>query len=216
MSKTLIVTGGSINVAWAKEWLGNQTFDYCIAADSGLEYADKLGLKVDFLLGDYDSVDKDVLDRYKSNTEFEIYPKEKDYTDTHLAIMTALKKGATDIYILGATGTRMDHTITNIGNMKVAADCGKDCHIVDEHNYIYLLSEADGIHIIRKDSQYGRYVSIIPMSENVSLSLEGFKYTLDNYELKQGLSICQSNEVEDEQGIIKVHKGLIIVLETKD
>lgn len=216
MSKTLIVTGGSINVAWAKEWLDNQTFDYCIAADSGLEYADKLGLKVDFLLGDYDSVDKDVLDRYKSNTEFEIYPKEKDYADTHLAIMTALKKGATDIYILGATGTRMDHTITNIGNMKVAADCGKDCHIVDEHNYIYLLSEADGIHIIRKDSQYGRYVSIIPMSENVSLSLEGFKYTLDNYELKQGLSICQSNEVEDEQGIIKVHKGLIIVLETKD
>ena len=62
MSKTLIVTGGSINVAWAKEWLDNQTFDYCIAADSGLEYADKLGLKVDFLLGDYDSVDKDVLD----------------------------------------------------------------------------------------------------------------------------------------------------------
>ena len=52
--------------------------------------------------------------------------------------------------------------------------------------------------------------------KNVSLSLEGFKYTLDNYELKQGLSICQSNEVEDEQGIIKVHKGLIIVLETKD
>ena len=38
MSKTLIVTGGSINVAWAKEWLDNQTFDYCIAADSGLEY----------------------------------------------------------------------------------------------------------------------------------------------------------------------------------
>ena len=46
MSKALIVTGGSINVAWAKEWLDNQTFDYCIAADSGLEYADKLGLKV--------------------------------------------------------------------------------------------------------------------------------------------------------------------------
>ena len=37
MSKALIVTGGSINVAWAKEWLDNQIFDYCIAADSGLE-----------------------------------------------------------------------------------------------------------------------------------------------------------------------------------
>ena len=134
MSKTLIVTGGSINVAWAKEWLDNQTFDYCIAADSGLEYADKLGLKVDFLLGDYDSVDKDVLDRYKSNTEFEIYPKEKDYTDTHLAIMTALKKGATDIYILGATGTRMDHTITNIGNISVREEY--ESYIEGFHAYL--------------------------------------------------------------------------------
>lgn len=216
MSRVLIVTGGSVNVEWAKEWLDNQAFDYCIAADSGLVYADKLGLKVDFLLGDYDSVDTEVLDRYKSNTEFEIYPKEKDYTDTHLAIITALKKGATDIYILGAIGTRMDHTITNIGNMKAAADCGVDCHIVDERNYIYLLSEAKGTHIIGKESQYGSYVSIIPMSENVGLSLEGFKYTLDNYELKQGLSICQSNEVKDDKGIIKVHKGLIIVMETRD
>lgn len=216
MSRVLIVTGGSVNVEWAKAWLDNQAFDYCIAADSGLMYADKLGLKVDFLLGDYDSVDTEVLDRYKSNTEFEIYPKEKDYTDTHLAIITALKKGATDIYILGATGTRMDHTITNIGNMKAAADCGVDCHIVDERNYIYLLSADKGTHIIDKDSQYGSYVSIIPMSENVSLSLEGFKYTLDNYELKQGLSICQSNEVKDDKGIIKVRKGLIIVMETRD
>ena len=57
MSKALIVTGGSINVAWAKEWLDNQTFDYCIAADSGLEYADKLGLIGDYLLGEYDSGD---------------------------------------------------------------------------------------------------------------------------------------------------------------
>ena len=75
MSKTLLLQV-EVLMLRAKEWLDNQTFDYCIAADSGLEYADKLGLKVDFLLGDYDSVDKDVLDRYKSNTEFEIYPKQ--------------------------------------------------------------------------------------------------------------------------------------------
>ena len=47
MSKMLIVTGGHLDIDWAKEWLSDKKFDYCIAADSGLAYADRLGLKID-------------------------------------------------------------------------------------------------------------------------------------------------------------------------
>ena len=36
------------------------------------------------------------------------------------------------------------------------------------------------------------------------------------YELYQGLSICQSNELRDDKAVIKVHEGLLIVFETKD
>lgn len=216
MSKTLILTGGSIDIEWAKKWLLDKEFEYCIAADSGLVYADKLGVKVDFLLGDYDSVDKDILERYKKQVDFKVYPREKDYTDTHLAIITAIKNGASEIYILGATGTRMDHTLTNIGNMKTALDCCIDCHIFDKNNHIYLLSDETGIYTIKKEMQYGRYVSIVPMSEEVEITLKGFKYELDRYVLKQGLSICQSNEIQNNEGRITIHKGLAIVLETRD
>lgn len=216
MNRTLIITGGYIDIEWASEWLTHNKFDYCIAADSGLSYADKLGVRVDYLLGDYDSVDKNILEQYKENVDFKVYPREKDYTDTHLAIITAINNGADDIYILGATGTRMDHTLTNIGNMKAALDKGIDCHIVDKHNYIYMVSDKTCTHIIKKDEQYGNYVSVFPMSEEVILTLEGFKYKLDKYILKQGLSICQSNEIEENNAKITIHKGLAVIFETRD
>lgn len=216
MNKVLILTGGYVDIQWAKEWLADKKFDYCIAADRGLMYADRLGLDIDFLLGDYDSVDERVLERYKKKVDFEVYPCEKDYTDTHLAIMTAVQKGASDIYILGAIGTRMDHTMTNIGNMKAALDSGVNCHIVDKYNCIYLVNNDTGIHLIKKKEQYGKYVSIVPMSEEVVITLEGFKYCLNKYILKQGLSICQSNEIENDEASIIIHKGLAAIFETTD
>ena len=111
--KTLIVTGGSLDICWVKEFIKTINAEYIIAADSGLKYIDELGLVPDMILGDYDSVEDGLLDKYKS-IDIKTYPREKDYTDTHIAIINALKAGASDIYILGATGTRMDHTFTNI------------------------------------------------------------------------------------------------------
>lgn len=97
MSKMLIVTGGHLDIDWAKEWLSDKKFDYCIAADSGLAYADRLGLKIDFLLGDYDSVDANVLERYKSRSTLKCILR-KRIIQTHLAIITAVKR-AQQIYI---------------------------------------------------------------------------------------------------------------------
>lgn len=124
--KTLIVTGGSFDISWAKDFVRTINAEYIIAADSGLKYIDELGLVPDMILGDYDSVEDGLLDKYKS-IDIKTYPKEKDYTDTHIAIINALKAGASVIYILGATGTRMDHTFTNICNMKAALDSGVPC-----------------------------------------------------------------------------------------
>ena len=110
----------------------------------------------------------------------------------------------------------MDHTFTNICNMKAALDCGAECYIYDPHNEIYLAGEEQGSVTVSKDGQYGDYVSVVPLSDMARISLSGFKYELDNYELYQGLSICQSNELRDDKAVIKVHEGLLIVFETKD
>lgn len=209
----LIVTGGSVDYMWAEEWLKKHIFDYVIAADSGLVHCDRLNINVDFLLGDYDSVDKDVFEKYSKNTTTKTYPPEKNYTDTHLALIKAIEKRPDSISIIGATGTRYDHALTNIGILKCAMDEDIQCAIYDANNKIYL---ADKDFSIEKNRQYGDYLSFVPYTEHVCLTLSGVKYPLKRYSLKQGLSICQSNEIIDEAAHIGVEDGIVIVFETRD
>lgn len=211
--KVLVISGGMLDLAWAREWLSGNSFDFVIAADSGLEYADALGIPVDFLLGDYDSVNQEMLEKYRKNTKMVTYPSEKDYTDTHLALMKAVESGADWIAVIGATGSRYDHAMTNIYNMKLALEHKIFCAMYDAHNKIYL---ADHDYRIDKNSQYGKYLSFVPMTETVEITLTGVKYPLNRYLVHQGLSICQSNEIVEEQAEIQIANGIVIALETKD
>lgn len=211
--KILIVTGGNVDYEWAKEWLKNRSYDYCIAADSGLTHLDRLHLKVDFILGDYDSVRQEVLEKYRKDTQSIAYPPEKDYTDTHLAVLEALKHRPACIDILGATGSRYDHALTNIFVMKQALEQQTECYIYDRHNKIYLLT---GKKTILQKEQFGEYLSVVPMSEEVVLTLKGVKYPLTHYKLHQGLSICQSNEIAEKQAEVLVEKGIVVVIESTD
>lgn len=213
--KILVFTGGTLNLEWASVWLITKKFDYVIAADKGLVYADKLNCKVDYILGDYDSVDRALLEKYsKMNIELITFPCEKDYTDTHLAIETAIEKGAGEITILGATGSRMDHTISNIENMKIALKLDIPCYIVDEFNKIYLSNKKI---VIKKVEQFGQFISLIPLTESVTgLTLSGFYYPLNKYNMTQGISVGISNEIVDENGTIELDNGIIIIFETKD
>lgn len=209
----LIITGGSIDYDWAADWLMDRKYDYVIAADSGLEHAEKLGIKVNYILGDYDSVNPQTLKTYAESTETVTYPSEKDFTDTHLAVLRAVNYGAELIDLIGATGSRLDHTMTNIFVMKAALDAGVKCAIYDAHNKIYLI---DGNVSVKRSEQYGKYISFAPMTEKAVISLSGVKYPLENYLLNQGLSICQSNEITAEIAGINVSRGILIVYETGD
>jgi thiamine pyrophosphokinase len=216
----LILSGGKLYSDWLKQWLEENNAAYCIAADRGLETADSMGLDVDLILGDYDSVDKNVLDKYRKTAEVLTYPPEKDYTDTHLAVKKAVEKivseglkDSTEIYIAGATGTRLDHTLTNIFVLDEALRAGVSAFIIDRYNKIYIKNSAFSI---KKSEQFGNYVSFIPMSEKVKISLDGMKYPLSDFELTQGNSICQSNEIVCDEAKIDIEYGKVVVIESLD
>ena len=115
LGKTLIFSGGKIDLEFAAEYLGAQKFDSIVCADSGLEAARLLNQDVDFFMGDFDSVSDDTLKEFmKSKAEYIRYPEEKDETDTELVINWVVENGATEIIILGATGGRLDHLLANI------------------------------------------------------------------------------------------------------
>ena len=86
---------------------------YC--ADGGLRHMAPLGLSPDVILGDFDSAEPALLDKYRmGDALLERHPADKDYTDTELAADRAVRDGCGAILILGALGRRIDHTYTNI------------------------------------------------------------------------------------------------------
>lgn len=212
--KTLIITGGKINKNFAKKYLKSNKYDIIIAVDKGLETIDYLKLEPQYVLGDFDSVNTKILEKYKTqNIKIIKLNPEKDLTDTHSAIDLALEIKSTEITILGAIGTRLDHTMANIHILKQALDKNIKAKIVNEKNEIELINKEI---IIKRDDNY-KYVSIIPLTTNVTgITIEGMKYIINDYTLSIGDSLGVSNEQIDKEAKISIKTGILVVIKSKD
>ena len=216
MKRCLIVTGGTIDIAFAKDFLSRRSYDYVIAADAGLEVLRPLHISPNAVVGDLDTVDKKVLEEYQNQPgiEFEIHKPEKDETDTELALLTAARQGCEAVDILGALGGRMDHAIGNIQLMYQFFCQGMEVNIYDARNRLYLLG---GHKVFHREEVYGKYISFLPMTETVEgLTLRGFKYPLQRRTIGLGTSLCISNELKREEGILELEKGVLLCVEAHD
>ncbi|MBO5413382.1 MAG: thiamine diphosphokinase [Clostridia bacterium] len=162
---TLIITGGNVNKEFLQNYLQKNKFEKIIAADKGLEILNKLNVKPAYIIGDFDSVNKAILEQYK-NVPITYLKPEKDFTDTHMALKLAIEEGAKKITIAGATGTRLDHTIANIHILKEALEKNVKVQIINENNRITLINKNTKI---KKDNNY-KYVSLIPLTTDVKRS----------------------------------------------
>ena len=216
MKRCLIVTGGTIDIAFAKDFLSQRSYDYVIAADAGLEVLRPLHISPNAVVGDLDTVDKKVLEEYQNqpDIEFEIHKPEKDETDTELALLTAARQGCEAVDILGALGGRMDHAIGNIQLMYQFFCQGMEVNSYDARNRLYLLG---GHKVFHREEVYGKYISFLPMTETVEgLTLRGFKYPLQRRTIGLGTSLCISNELKREEGILELEKGVLLCVEAHD
>lgn len=226
MSHILIITGGRVNIDFTKEYIKTLSYDKVFAVDKGLEYVDELGLMPDLIIGDFDTVDNDILNRYmkyadEGQTAFEIirHPARKNATDTELAVTYAKDCGAKSITIFGATGTRMDHVLSNLGLLIYVAREHMECVIIDECNRIRLMSSEYGTNdcIIERDAQFGKYLSLIPLSEYLTdLTMEGVEYPLDSARVERLSSLTISNEINEKTARIHIGDGTAFLIESRD
>lgn len=149
-----------------------------------------------FSVGDFDSVSEE--ERLQLKHELNIKPvkAEKDDTDLALGVEEAVNRGFTEIHIYGATGGRLDHFMGVLQILQKPKYIEQNIIIIveDLQNEIKLLKQ--GIHEIHKLQSYP-YVSFIPVNEVVALSLNGFKYNLNNQPLEKGSTLTLSNEVKE-------------------
>ena len=211
-----IVSGGPADPEFVAGYLKKFGSDMVIAADKGLDTCARAGIVPDIVLGDYDSTDmRGWVDELRSSGAYvEVYPAEKDFTDTEAAVMCALEKGAEEIVILGATGGRLDHFLANLDLCLIPLRRGVKCTLVDEHNELRLLDR--GITLCA-DEAAGRYVSLLPFTDRVlGVTLTGMKYPLMDACLVRGSSLGVSNEVTGENACIDFIEGILVLVLSRD
>lgn len=222
MKRCLIVSGGPLDLKFAASFLEGRSYDFTIAVDAGVGACMSLLLRPDLLVGDFDTFGKEQILKYqrKTGASMDIHKAEKDETDTELALRDALLMGCTEADVLGATGGRLDHEISNIHLMAQGKKRGLKVNIFDRKNKISLLdSEFEKRTEFFKDSLYGTYVSFLPLTETVrGITLTGFKYPLFEKDISilENPSLCVSNEVVEERAEITFRQGILICVESRD
>lgn len=121
----------------------------------------------------------------------------------------------TEIVLLGGTGSRMDHTLANIGCLKYASRKKVFMKIVDSNNCMYLYEKP---FLLRKAALvYHRYLSLIALENGVSgLTIKGMKYDTENLDLEPLSSRGVSNEMTEDKAEIIFDSGSLLVIESKD
>jgi len=210
----LLICGGTLSAAFLKEIYARYPEAEVYAVDGGLRVAEAAGVMPDYLVGDFDTAEDLLVLRYEKRCITLRHKPEKDATDTELAIDEALDRGAEKIILLGATGTRMDHTLANVHMLYRILKRGKKAWILDEHNRISLHEKP---FVCRRSEMFGDYVSFLPFfGETTGVTLKGFKYPLSGKTLIAGISLGVSNEAKEEVMEVSFEKGYLLMIEARD
>lgn len=214
--RTVIVSGGKLEPEFALPILKAEETEFVIGVDRGLVFLNEYGIKPDYLVGDFDSTPRELVDYYREeiNVPVREFNPVKDASDTEIALRLCLDLHRKDIWILGATGNRIDHLWANVQCLQIALDAGANARIIDNYNQIRLLER--GI-TLKKEEAFGKYFSLFPLELPVdALSINGAKYPLKNHFLKPVDSLCVSNEFEEDEVEIIFSYGKLILMETRD
>ena len=202
-----MVAGGSCDISMVKEAVDEDS--YVIGIDAGAALLKDNGVTPDLCIGDFDSVDVSL---FEGLNVIKLKP-EKDEIDTECALIYALDMNPEEILIYGATGSRMDQTLSSIELLRMATDRKVPAYIIDRTNRIRV---AVGRTVLYKSEAFGKYISLLPYAEALTdLTMKGFKYEIENFTLVKGISRCISNEYEADTAVIDC-SNYYILMETCD
>ena len=207
--RVLVVANGDNDVHYLHGL--KDTYDLIIAADGASNILSQAGIKPDIIVGDFDSIEAQVLARYGAeDIRLVKLNSEKDYSDTHVAIDTAIDEGAGTIDLVGAVGGRWDHSIANLNLLYYGFEKGINLSMVSQDNSATIKGKGQYTMAYKPNN----FFSFFAIFEDAVVSLENMKYPLNNKYVKRGESIGLSNEYEPGAKVTVV-KGSILIVESK-
>jgi thiamine pyrophosphokinase len=202
----LVLAGGDPVTADLRALLPSA--DLVVAADGGLAQADALGLSVDVVVGDFDSVKPDDLAAAeRAGATVERHPAAKDHTDLELAVIAARDRGATRVVVVGAWGGRVDHELANLLLLASDAYASLRLEVIGARGRV--IAVRDSVEITGAS---GELVTLLAVGGAVTgVRTTGLRYPLHGETLTPGSSRGVSNELVEPVATVTVATGVLLV-----
>ena len=188
---------------------------YVIAADSGLDHAERLGLSVDVVIGDFDSVSPNALERAQAGGALlEAHPVDKDATDLELALERALSDACTRAVLFGGLGGRLSHLLGNALVLTASkfASMNIEWHVKDATVFVVRPSSPATL-----EGRLGDLTSLLAAGGDVhGIATTGLRWTLEDATLSPGSTHGISNEMTDEVAHIAITDGVLLVVHERN
>ena len=171
-------------------------------ADGGANICYELGLTPKEIYGDVDSIKNEVKEFYQEkNIKFIKFQVEKDYTDSEL-ILNEIQNKYNVIYCIAGLGGSIDHELTNI-------------NLLDKYSNLIFISQKEKIFKIESNYKFNNMIntkiSFIIFSDEVKgLTLKGFKYNIENLDIKKGEARCISNVIVENEANLLIKSGSLL------
>jgi thiamine pyrophosphokinase len=185
---------------------------YVIAADSGVAAAHTLGLTVDLVVGDMDSVAPAALAEAEARgATIERHPADKDATDLELAFVAAQRQGATRIVLVGGAGGRLDHFLATVALLAADrfADLTLDAYL---GGGVVRVARGGGAPVAIGGAA-GALVSLLPVGGDAcGVTTNELQYPLHHEDLPLGTTRGVSNVVNGERASVALDHGTLLVV----
>ncbi len=175
-----------------------------VAADSGLDLADRLGLRPDMVVGDMDSIaDRGRLSDFPAD-KVRIYPHDKSETDTEIGLRLLREWGFERVMLIGGGEGRLDHLLGILV-------------LFDREFYPSIwLTAREHIEIIEDSACYaafpGQTYSFFPIGGPATgLTSNGLKWPLTGLNWKRG-DAGISNEATGDSVSVTVTRGKLMMI----
>lgn len=204
MKTCLIISGGEF--APLPDTL---KYDFVIACDHGYDYALRLQITPDLIMGDFDSCNTDI--GAVNGIPVETFPVAKDDTDTMLAIKKAISLGYNNIILACALGARFDHTMANIQSMAYAALHECECELYGNSEYFCTMVRGSKTFSAAENSSFSLF-SLTDSCKGVSIS--GAEYDCENITLTNTFPLGVSNKWKADSITVSLTEGILLVVES--
>jgi len=188
--------------------------DLVLAADGGAGFLTSIGVTPDAVVGDFDSLDPAIAARLEGEgVTFVRHPVRKDVTDGELAVDEALRRGAGEVLLAGATGA-LDHTLGHLAILRRQAARGVAARLVaPDLSVTVLVAPAS----VRLAAAAGVRVSLVPLGGDSTVTLTGLDYPLDRGVLPVDACLGIGNHVAvGGEAALVVHQGVVAALVEED